>query len=384
MRRPDLSFCKSGESYKEIFGILQGGIGRQYQLARRSFSPVAVLWSATSQRAAFVAGKFIGFVKAEAETVDTLRLAGFDPYFVSDEQVAAGELKAKGVKALFLPMTLSIGMGDGQGSLPVWQGLKKYMDNGGVVIKTDEPDRDEFLRPIKAPAGFEKTVLFSGVKEKLASELASRGIKPVVVILNKDIKPQQKFKTYVHELKSDKKTAGYLVSFLCMPEDMKQVFGPDGVPYYVSESGVLKAFKVTADCSALKYTACYDRQLGKRIDASSGKAELEVTPCKGNILAFLPYVLKGVTASMKTENSLLKVDWSIDRENTDVIFAAHAVRVDVFYAETGKVNADLSGNYTSDMNGKGSAVIPLAITEAGKRWKVVVTDMITGMKGDGK
>ncbi|MFH1706946.1 MAG: hypothetical protein ABIF71_03395 [Planctomycetota bacterium] len=52
LKNPDLTLSRSGESYRKVFTELKNDIGRQYQLADRSFSPVAVLWSPASQRAA--------------------------------------------------------------------------------------------------------------------------------------------------------------------------------------------------------------------------------------------------------------------------------------------------------------------------------------------
>ncbi|MEI7904114.1 MAG: hypothetical protein WCI43_01715, partial [Candidatus Firestonebacteria bacterium] len=351
---------------------------------RRSFSPAAVLWSPASQRAAYAAGKLDVFIKTEALVVDSLRSSGFDPYFISEEQLLAGELKSKGAKGLFLPMTLSLGLGEKAGGTPVWPKIKEFIAAGGVVVRTDMPSSDEFLQPSGLPEGYAgKTKDFSSIKADLQSGLAALGVRPGVVIKNKDIKDTQKFKTFVHELKTGKDSSGYMVSFLLLPEDIKQVYGADGTQTWESESGVSKPFKLSADCSAIKYTACYDRQTGKRVDLKDGALNIEATPAKGNIFAFLPYSVKGVTADSTRTKGFLTVKWQIEQEKSKtepVPFVPHVVRVDVLYCTTGQPNLDLSRNVASDAAGRGEISIPLALADESGLWGVTVTDMVTGMK----
>ena len=95
-RNPDLTWSQSALDYKAALDVITHGVGRQYQLTRRQFSPIAVLWSPTSQRAAYAAGKFEQFVKEEENVIQTLRRSGFDPYFISEPQLLAGQLQTKG------------------------------------------------------------------------------------------------------------------------------------------------------------------------------------------------------------------------------------------------------------------------------------------------
>jgi len=387
MRNADLAFCQSAKDYKSVFATLQQGIGKQYQLARRSFSPAAVLWSPASQRAAYAAGKFDVFIKTEALIVDSLRSAGFDPYFISEEQLIAGELKSKGAKGLFLPMTLSLGLGEKAGGTPVWPKIKEFMAAGGVVVRTDIPSKDEFLQPLSLPDGFAaKTVDFSSIKADLQSGLAALGVRPAVVVKNKDIKDTQKFKTFVHELKAGKDSSGYLVSFLLLPEDIKQVFGADGVATWESASGASKPFKLSADCSAVKKTACYNQRTGKLVELSGGELNIDTVPAEANIFAFLPYAVKGVTVESTRVKGFMKVKWQIEQDKPAGAEAApyvpHVVRVDLISCITGQPTiTDNCRNVTSDASGKGEISIPLSIDDENVLWGVNVTDMVTGMKG---
>ena len=88
LRNSDLTWSNSAKNYLRVFKELRAGIGRQYQLARRKFSPVAVLWSPTSQRAAWVEGKFGAFEKTEKRVIDSLVAAGYDPFFISEKELA--------------------------------------------------------------------------------------------------------------------------------------------------------------------------------------------------------------------------------------------------------------------------------------------------------
>ena len=383
LRNPDFTWSQSAKDYKAVLDVLRRGQGRQYMLARRIFSPTAVLWSANSQRAAYALGTYDDFVKSEAEVLDSLRQAGFDPCFISEEQLLAGELKAKGIKALFLPRTLSLGMGAHPAGSKVWPMIKEFIDQKGVVVTTAAPERDEFLQPLTPPTELSaQAVPWASLQGDLRGELAKRGVKPLVAAKAQDGSPLKTLRTYVHELRSGDRNRGYLVSFLLPPPHAKRTIGADGVPRLETSADAGKPVLCAADCSAVKYAAGYDAQNGKRIEAGDSLVPVEVAAAQGRILSLLPYVVKGVSAQATEGNRALTVTWRINREaeagGEAEPFAPHVVRIDVVNARTGEANPDLGRNVTSDANGQGEIRIPLSLAEAESQWHVVVTDILTG------
>ena len=81
VRNPDLTWSQSALDYKVALDVIQHGVGRQYQLTRRQFSPIAVLWSPTSQRAAYAVGKFEEFVKEEENVIQSPASGRLRPVF---------------------------------------------------------------------------------------------------------------------------------------------------------------------------------------------------------------------------------------------------------------------------------------------------------------
>src|SRR6185295_14275875 len=121
MLNADLSLSPSARDYFPVLQQLRTGLGKEFLQTKRRYSPVAILWSPRSQRAAWTAGKLGDFEKTEAEVYHRLVAAGADPFFVSETQLAAGELGKKGVKMLVLPMTLSFGKPQ-QAAIQAWKG----------------------------------------------------------------------------------------------------------------------------------------------------------------------------------------------------------------------------------------------------------------------
>jgi len=382
MRNPDLTWSQSAKDYMTVFDVFRRGLGKQYQLARRDFSPVAVLWSANSQRAAYASDRFEKFVADEKDVVDSLRAAGFDPFFISEEQVLAGELKAKGAKALFLPMTLSLGMGTQPGGTPVWPAIKAFLDEKGVVVTTAAPACDEFLQPLTPPSELtEQAVSLSSITNNLAGELARRGVHPKVVVGNADGSPLAALRTYVHSLRADDTHQGFIVSFLRPPPNSKTTIGADGVPRVESSSEAGKPASCGADCRGIPYAACYEQSSGRRITAGSDAVPVQISAAEGKLLTFLPYVVTGVEVKAKTADRVLDVHWRIAREAGDGKFVPHVVRVDVLDSTSGQANSDLGRNVTSGADGQGEVMIPLSISEASRKWAIRVTDILTGLQG---
>jgi len=382
MRNPDLTWSQSAKDYKAVFDIFRRGLGKQYQLTKRDFSPVAILWSANSQRAAYAFGKYTEFIAAEKEMVESLRKAGFDPYFISEEQILAGDLQTKGTKALFLPMTLSLGMGEQPAGIKVWPKIQEFLDRKGIVVTTSTPECDEFLQPVTPPSKFsELTVSMASIKNDLRGELAKRGVNPIVVVKNKDGSPLEALKTYVHELSAGDKNRGYIVSLLLPPPNSKQTIGADGVPRIEASADAGRPISCVVDCSALRYVAAYEQSSGQRL-ASGPVFEIAATAAEGKLITLLPYVVRNISAQVTESDRNLLVSWQINRETPPggaaELFVPHVVRIDIVAAETGVVNLDLSRNITSDINGQGTVKIPLSVSEVGAKWNIVVRDILTG------
>ncbi|HTL51608.1 MAG TPA: beta-galactosidase, partial [Planctomycetota bacterium] len=178
-RNPDLTFCKSAMDYQKGFAELEGGIGRQYMQGKRYTSPVAIQYSMNSMRAAWATGKFDEYEKAMQQAVDRLVAEGLDPVFVSDEQIAAGDLVQRGFKTVVLPYPLSLGQGKKAGGLDVTGGLTKFIAGGGAAITMADPQFDEFLQKATPDAAvWTKVQKFETAKDKLGATLAAAGAKP--------------------------------------------------------------------------------------------------------------------------------------------------------------------------------------------------------------
>ena len=379
LRNADLAFCRSGKDYQRVIGEIKQGFARQYMLSTRQFTPVAILWSNNSQRAAWTLGKFEDFKKTENEVVSGVIGAELDPRFVSEAGVASGELEKRGVKALFLPMTLSLGAGAKKGGLPVLPALQKFAAAGGIIVSTDEPQFDEFLQPAKLPDDFAgKLIKFAGVKEKLVETCAPAGVKPWLRVTAPDGSRVKNLATAVHKLPGAENA--YLLTILRAPVGRKEVVGADGVTYSEPDaSGGKEIETLSVDVSALGELNYYDLRQQRPLKAAGRKLTLQMRAGDGYPLAALPYTVDKLKVSRELKDRNLIVSWEL--KGSAKTFASHVARVECADADSGKAAANFCANVVTGADGKGSIVFPLSAEDQGRQFVVTVRDILSGVSG---
>ncbi len=234
LRNPDLTWCRSAKDYMRVFKELKAGIGMQYQLLKRRFSPVAICWSANSQRAAWTSGEYGEFEKAERSVVNALVSAGYDPFLITEKGIAQGGLDRRGTRALVLPMTVSMGMGEKHGGIGVLPKIRDFIDAGGNVFATHKVQSDEFLQPAQLPdAVARRFVTVAYEPGQLRKDLVSRGTEPYVGVAGADGGPAKNVSASVHRF------PGYdnarIITLLRAPVGTKEEVGADGVIHVVPD-----------------------------------------------------------------------------------------------------------------------------------------------------
>jgi hypothetical protein len=379
LRNADLTFCKSGKDYQRVIREMESGLGKQYMLAKRQFCPVAFLWSANSQRAAWTQGKFDQFKKVEAEVMNALVDAELDPFFISEDAIAAGELSKRGVRAVFLPMTLSLGLGAKKGGLPMAAELQKLLDAGGAVLATDDPAFDEFLQPSKLPDALKaKLTKFADAKADLVAALAKSGAKPQVRITKPDGSHMKDVSATAHTLvapASARAGHAFLVTILRAPVGTKDVVGADGVIRSVPDAtGGKEIEPLRVDVSALGKLNVYDIRKGALLQPADGKISIDMQAGDGYPLALLPYTIDDVKVSAAVKDGNLSLSCEFSSATKD--FAPHVIRVETADAN-GKTLRHLCANVTTAA-GKGAISFPLAEEELKSAFTVRVRDVLTG------
>ncbi len=366
---PDLTFCRSGRDYQRALAELRAGVGMQYQQATRVFSPVAVLWSAPSQRAAWARGRFEEFKKAEETLLAALTAAGLDPFLVSDAEVAAGVLEKRGVRVLALPMTLAVGRGAGPGGVAVLPAIAALLDHGGMALVTDEPELDEFLRPVPlAPALAQRLTRFAAVKGDLRAALAKAGAKPQVPLT---VGPGTT--AVVHALSGT--VPAYLLTLLRAPIGMHEVVGADGVAHQEKDATAgAEVESVRVDLSGFGAVTCIDCRSGAVLSGDGQVISVPMRAGEGHPLALLPYASTGFTVTAAIADGDLRIAWQLHAPVT--AFAPHVVHIEVLDA-AGAPLRHLVRNALSGADGRGTLSLPLA-DEDGQGLRVRVRDVLTG------
>jgi hypothetical protein len=330
-----------------------------------------------AMRAAWTRGQFGEWTNALAGVTSALVAQGLDPIYVSDEQIAAGDLEKRGIKAVFLPMPVSLGRGGKQGSVDVAGGLLKFASAGGLVAATHDPVCDEFLKDAPAdPELLKKIRKFDDIKAQLGTVLAEAGVKPYVSVQRAEGGLVPGLSVAVHKLAGN--VPAYIVTLTRKPIGQKEVIGGDGVVSYVPDaSGGNEIEKCVIDVSALGKGTTTVFRAGKIQAVQDGKLSIDLPGGDGLPISVLPYALKGIDVSQKIEGRNLVLSWQLQRSDGGKDFAPHALRVSI---RDDKKDEDpaLSQNVSSNESGSGSIEIPLAQEDTGRKLDIQIRDVLTG------
>lgn len=395
-RNPDLTYCASARDYQRLFAEMTTGTGKQYMQAERKWHPVAIAYSMNNVRAAYAKGDGSGrgsiYHRLSDAICDALIAAGYDPVFVSDEQIAAGDLARKGIKAVFLPASFSLGYGERKGGLAVQPALAAFLAAGGLVVATHEPDLDEFLRPRKPdPAFWSKVRTWDGVKADLGAAISGAGVLPWADVRSPQGGRIAKLEVAVHRLRGE--VDAHLVTVLRAPAGMKEKLGGDGVVYMVPDPESGKEVEpAVLKLQGLGQPVAYDLRAGYAA-AKAGATTAEAAAMKASgaetyafdalagdarCLALLPYKVEGLEVTAKREQGDLVITWRLVGAK---VFAPHVMRIEAGEVGNGAFVPDrvLSRNEATPPSGAGRLVLPLAREDAARKLMVRVRDALTGI-----
>ncbi|MFC1582178.1 hypothetical protein ACFL4W_01435 [Planctomycetota bacterium] len=366
LRDADLSLSKSGADYQRVFKELESGTGRQYMMSTRTFSLVAMLWSVNSQRAAWTKKTYAEFTKTEAAIVKGLQAAEYDPFFISEAQIEAGALADKKVKALFLPMSLSL-------SAKARTALKFFVSSGGKIISSHTPEFNEYMQPTELAAAIKDSLVpLDSIKDNLVSALSGYGIKPKAAVSRGDGSKVKDVFTTVHRIPGE--PTANLITLLRPPVGTKDVVGGDGVIHSVPDaSGGKELESVQIDIAAFGDSHFYDLRAGKELKAVDGKLTIDLQAGGGHPIAALAYPIEGLRAKHVIEDRLLKISTALVSDADQV--ATHVIRIEAA-DQAGTIL--FSANVNSKTDGTAGIEFPLALEDEDVEFTVTVRDILTG------
>jgi len=395
-RNPDLTYCASAKDYQRMFAEMKAATGKQYMQAERKWHPVAIAYSMNNVRAAYAKGDGGGrgsiYHRLSDGICDGLIAAGYDPVFVSDAQIAAGDLARQGIKALFLPASFSLGYGDRKGGLAVQPALAAFLAAGGMVVATHEPDLDEFLRPRKPdPAFWSKVKTWDGVRADLGAAISGAGVLPWADVRSPQGGKIAKLEVAVHRLRGE--VDAHLVTVMRAPAGMKEKLGADGVVYMVPDPDSGKEVEpAVLKLQGLGQPVAYDLRAGyAATKGGATTAEATAMPASGantyafdalagdaRCLALLPYKVEGLAVTAGREQGDLVITWRLAGAK---VFAPHVMRIETGELQNGIFVADavFSRNEVTPPSGAGRLGLPLAREDAGRKLAVRVRDALTGI-----
>jgi hypothetical protein len=357
---PDFTLSESARDYLPTLKILREGVGKQFLQTRRRFSPVAILWSARSQRAAWTAGKMADFVKAEQSVYNRLVEAGVDPFFISDAEVAAGGLEKRGARALVLPMTLALGRRE---VLPV---LKRFT---GALLATHAPTHDEFLQPAPLPDSPFRP--FPESADELQKVLDGAGAKPETVVRDSEGRRLPSVVVSVHAFPGSDEAALLLV--LRAPVGQKEEVGADGVVHAIPDPKSGKPVETAVvDVSRFAGRRFFELRERRELTPRDGRLSLVLAGGQCAPIAVLSEGPPELTKEVRREGDRLKVSVS------GRVRVPHALRLEIVDKKTGRPDELLSRNLLLTPQGPVGVEIALAVEERSREFDVRVTDILTG------
>ena len=384
---PDFTFSESAESYMRSLSVLRAGVGKQYLQTRRQWSPVAILWSPRSQREAWLQDKEAEFIATEKAVYETLVDAGYDPSFISDAQVAAGELKTKGIRALALPMSLALGRGGKAGGLDELSAIKAFLADGGAVVNTHPVAFDEFLQPANLPADVSgKFLAFVKDADGLQKLLESSKVMPYANIRDTDGKRVSNVNASLHRLYDSKgATAGAILTILRAPVGQKEVVGADGVVYMQADpAGGPPIQKLSIEIPLAKDMEVFDIRSRQALPVANGKITIDMQDGDGRPIAILPYGKVTIAAKISRTADALSVNVALSAPKAGAALLPHVVRMDVKDLDSNQTDGLLSRNLLADATGNIALELPLAKEDASRKLEITLTDILTGAQATAK
>ncbi len=370
IQNPDLNFCQAGRDLGAVIGELKGGAGRLVFEADRLHDAIAVHYSMPSMQAAWIT---TGSMDAYSSAVDAWWMAlqelGYQPTFVSSQQIEQGRLASGGYRALVMPRSVALSEKEtGQ--------IERMVEAGGVVLgsKIDVGRYDSDLvrrETATAPAEYEAIDPTAGA-ERIADVLGRAGIKPPISIESRSGTPLKGLEMVRFEL--DDMT---LVGILRPPVGTRQVVGPDGVIRHVpddSGGNQIEPVRITLEAVG----EAFDARRGRQIDGveQSGRRmiiETDLPAGDATLLAIIPQVARiGVQAEPKAVRPGQSVQISVSCDAP----GRRVVRLQVTRPD-GSDAPWLSRNLV--VKGAEKFTSPVALDEQAGQWKVSVTEVVSGV-----
>ncbi|NOZ24471.1 MAG: hypothetical protein GXP25_25620 [Planctomycetes bacterium] len=427
---PRLAHTKSSTWLKSGLSDLTRGVGKIFVDYEKVYSPVAVLYSQPSDHLSWAwsdvektfgpdtTSLYAWYFKSRVNVTRMLRELGATPRWIGTDQIDAGQLSD--FKVLFLPCSLCL-------SDTALVEIKKFVENGGTVVgDIGTGAATENGRPINSRKGVED--LFGIARNEVcrkiepsaltiaASDALPRIPKGLKLAGRDEIAPRVETTAthangepaiVLHEL--GKGRAIYLNGFLGynMPsrELIRNIINLAGVPTPVRISsegaehmgyecapfrrgditvlGILR-LREEAEPTAInvgRKTHLYDVR-NKKYLGMTDTARIDLTRKAAAVLALMPYEIKGVDVQVSPAN--VKQGKSIEIR-AKVIASEGTPGDHVLRMEVHDPSGALSRAYTDNVlavKGAFSCTIRTARNEQPGRWRVVVTDVISGKKAE--
>ncbi len=336
----DYTLSESSRDYYPTLKLLREGLGKEFLQTRRRYAPVAILWSARGQRAAWTQGKLGEFEKTEAMVVKRLVEAGYDPSFVSEDAIPAS------VKALVLPMTLSMSP-----ALEKWK---------GVMLATHPATMNEYLQP-RAPTS-------ASFPEDLSKAL---GFAPEASLLDAAGKRMAAVVVSVHAFPGS--PDGALLCVLRDPVGQSEMVGADGVVHMVADpKGGRPVETGWLDVSGFAGRRFFDVIRRREVAVEGGKLKLELPAGQAVVVAALAEGPAALAVDVTRKDDRLRVSVSAK------VVVPHVLRLAVVDKATGLEDALLSRNLLLGKEGRVEADLALSLEDRSRVLEVRVVDVLTG------
>ncbi|MEW6356009.1 MAG: beta-galactosidase [Planctomycetota bacterium] len=422
---PRLAHTKSSTWLKSGLGDLTRGVGKIFVDYEKVYAPVAVLYSQPSSHLSWAwsdmdktfspdaTSLYAWYFKSRVNVTRMLRELGCTPRWIGAGQIEAGELS--NYKVLFLPCSLCL-------SDKTLEAVTKFVENGGLVVADiGTGAAAESGRPIDSRKGVEDIfgVVRNSVCRKVEPSPLTVGESEALPRIPKDLKLAGRDEIAPHAdtiaahadgepaiviHKVGKGRAIYLNGFLGynMPsrELIRNIINQAGVTTSVRISSegaehmgyecaefrrggitVLGILRLREEAEATVINVSRKAHLydvrNKKYLGIADVAQVDLTHKAAAVLALMPYEIKGV----EVEVSPAQVKQGERFEVKAKVLVGegtpgdHVLRVEVF-----SPSGALSRAYTDNVLAVGefSRAIRTAMNEQPGRWRVVVTEVISG------
>lgn len=387
---PDLTPSQSGEELTDYYLLVRSGLGKLMMTVQRVNQPVAMHYSMPSMNAAWIidgklfeqrgSANFARHYSNRSMWDRILSDLGLQYSWLAHEQVEQGDLKLSRFKVFILPNSIAISKQEAEE-------IRRFVRSGGILIADAQPGMMDEHAKWQNPGRLDDLFGTSTADAQLESGIVLNKFgQGSAVLLNQFVTDYAKDHGLGERISEILINAGITAPAKVLTRDGKQLTDcethyyrhGDGQYIGIVRSVVENKEPVTVTIELPAKSAVYESTTGKFL-GNTDRIDDKLISSDIRMFSMLPEEVNRwdltLHNSRAKQGEVLKYTLKrIPYSSRDI---THVMHIEIIYPD-GSICWHYSGNVLATAKTGYTGSIPLALNEAKGKWRIKVTDFITG------